>query len=103
MTASFGTPADTCTITVDQLQLVTQADGSFEITYLMEYADVAAELGEAVMSLGVIPEDKPYEVLHVAGNFNDRSMDGTYTITVCNQILFMANNSGPWKADLQQP
>ena len=54
MSASFGTQADTCTITVDQLQVVTQADDSFEISYLMEYADVEAELGEAVMICPVV-------------------------------------------------
>jgi len=98
MTASFGTPTMKCTIKIDQLQMQVNNDGTFLISYSMEYADVETELGPALMSLGVIPEGQPYEVLHISGNITDTTMDGTFKINVCNHILYLHNNTGPWKA-----
>jgi hypothetical protein len=103
MTAYFGTPTQECTIKIDQLQMQVNDDGTFVISYLMEYADVEAELGPAVMSLGLIPEGQPYEVLHIGGNATDTTMDGSFQINVCGHTLYLDNNTGPWKVQWQNP
>lgn len=102
MTASFGTPGQECTLVPDRLQMQAK-DGTFVISYLMEYADVEKELGAAVMSLGVIPKGQPYEVLHIDGTTTDTTMNGTFTTRVCNHTLYLQNKTGPWKAQWKNP
>ena len=103
MTASFGTPTQGCTMEIDRLQMQVNEDGTFVISYSMEYADVETELGPAVMSLGIIPEGQPYEVLHISGNTTDTTMNGTYKVTVCSHTLYFDDNTGPWKAQWKNP
>jgi hypothetical protein len=101
MTASIGTPKQACTMSVDKTRIDAQKDGSFKISYTMEYADVSAQLGPAVMEVfgGSIPKGKPYEVLLINGKGTGTTMDGTFTITVCGPTLYLGNNTGPWKAE----
>ena len=103
MSASFGTPTQGCTMEIDRLQMQVNEDGTFVISYSMEYADVETELGPAVMSLGIIPEGQPYEVLHISGNTTDTTMNGTYKVTVCSHVLYFDDNTGPWKAQWKNP
>ena len=103
MTSSFGTPTSECMIDIDRLQMQVNEDGTFVISYSMEYKDVETELGPAVMSLGLIPEGKPYEVLHISGDTTDTTMNGTFKINVCSQILYFDNNTGLWNAQWKKP
>ncbi len=103
MTASFGTPRQACTIKIDRPQMQVNKDGTFVISYSMEYADVEKELGAALMSLGIIPAGKPYKVLHISGNTTDTTMNGNFEINVCGHALYLGNNTGPWKAEWKNP
>ncbi len=103
MTASFGTPRQACTIKIDRPQMQVNKDGTFVISYSMEYADIEKELGAAVMSLGVIPTGKPYKVLHISGSTTDTTMTGDFEINICGHTLYLANNTGPWKAEWKNP
>jgi hypothetical protein len=103
MTASLGTPLQECTFKIDRLPMQVNEDGTFVISYSMEYKDVETELGPAVMSLGTIPTGQPYEVLHISGNTTDTVMKGTFKVTVCNQTLYFGNNTGPWNAQWKNP
>jgi hypothetical protein len=103
MTASFGVPTQECTIKIDRLQMQVNDDGTFVISYSMEYADVEAELGPAVMSLSGIPKGQPYEVLHISGNTTDTTMNGTFKVNVCGHTLYLGNNTGLWKAQWKNP
>lgn len=96
-TATIGTPSESCEITIDRIQLeVDQAGGNFVLSYFMEYEALKEQLGAAVMSLGVIPEGKPYEVLHIEGAVSETSLTGTYTINACGPILYFQPQTGEW-------
>lgn len=103
MTAYMGTPRQGCTMKIDQLQLQVNDDDTFVISHSMEYEDVETELGPALMSLGVVPEGQPYEVLHISGNTTDTTMEGTFELTICNHTLFFSENTGTWKAEWKNP
>ena len=103
MTVSFGTPTQGCTINLNQLQMQINKDSTFVISYSMTYEEVTAELGPAVMSLSLIPEGKPYEVLRISGNLTSTKMNGTYKVSVCSNTLFLENNTGPWKVQWKNP
>lgn len=103
ITATFGTPLQTCKMEIDQLQMEVSDDGTFAISHSMEYADLETELGPAVMSLDWFPEGQPSEVLRISGNISNTTMDGTFEISVCNHVLFGADNTGIWKAQWKTP
>lgn len=104
LTASIGTPISSCEITIKQAQLaVDEENGSFVLSYLMEYEELEKQLGAAVMSLGVIPEEKPYEVLHIEGTATETMLTGTYTIHVCGPVLYIQPETGAWNPQWKQP
>jgi hypothetical protein len=105
MTASFGIPRQSCTMTLDQTRLEVQNNGDFKISYSIEYSDVEAQLGPAVMEVfgSAIPKDKPYEVMLITGKASQTEMNGTFTINICRHTLFLKNNTGPWKAEWKNP
>lgn len=101
MTAYVGVPNE-CTLKIDRLQMQVNEDGTFVISYSMEYKDVEAELGPAVMSLMAIPTGQPHEVLHISGNTTDTMMKGTYEITVCMHAFF-SGPTRPWNTQWKNP
>ncbi len=103
MKASIGTPESGCEITLDHLQAQVSKDGTFVISYFIDYDALAIQVGPAVMSVVPIPTGQPYEVLHISGNTTDISMDGTYKIGVCGATMYFGQNTGPWTAQWKNP
>ena len=91
------TTSATCKITIDEAQLeVDKENGTFVISYFMDYNKLEKQLGAAVMSLGVIPKGEPYEVLHIEGTATETILTGTFTIRVCGTTLFIQPETGSW-------
>lgn len=104
LTAFVGTPVSSCEITIEQAQLeVDKENGTFVISYLMEYEELEKQLGKAVMSLGAIPKGKPYEVLRIEGSVTETMLTGTYTIHVCGPVLYFQPQTGAWNPQWKQP
>jgi hypothetical protein len=89
-----------CNIELRDIQMdVKETDGNFIISYLQEYDDVAAQLGDAVMSISGIPKGEPYEVFRVEGTATSTTLTGNYSIKVCGNHLQVEPAVGPWYAE----
>ena len=102
MTARVGGLPQACTLGIERLRVQMGRDGKFVISHLRTYEDVAAELGDHVMALGIVPKGQPYEVLRISGTATATAMAGTYTIRVCRGALLLADNDGSWQARLKK-